>query len=144
MPTPSDLSPRLLDALRSQRALVDLAGGVEETLVGGSMQPSVRVGQSVRVGRSGYLWPGDAALFLARSGEPVLHRVVLQVPWVGRVIHAGDAGGGLAVAHRRSVIGRAQLPRRLPTWTRCGQAVALLARALARRARATLARGESR
>lgn len=107
-----------------ERALVrDLAstpGGLWVTCAGRSMEPTIALGDRVRVVACDRVRSGDVVLFQA-SRARVLHRVVLCVPGTDWFVHIGDAGSddGPGLARRSRVVGRALLQRRrpaLPVW----------------------------
>ncbi len=126
MATPADLRAR---AARPQ--------GVDVGVVGGSMRPTVSAGQRVTVRACPYLWPGDVVLFETEDGC-MLHRALFEVPGLGWIAQVGDAGGPVGIIHRSRVIGRGELPRRLPP----PRAYASAARALAGAALRVARRGD--
>jgi hypothetical protein len=134
------LATSLDDVLAPPAELRELAGrpgGVTVGVVGGSMMPAVKAGETVVVRRARYLLPGDAFLFESKDGACVLHRVLVEVPVLGWVFQAGDTGSSVGVVRRDRVIGRAAIPRRLPHPRRFASATRL---ALSLSARAILGR----
>jgi hypothetical protein len=111
--TPID--PEGRDALL--RALAALPGGTWVTCAGRSMEPTIRLGDRVRIEACRRVRSGDVALFAARRGGYVLHRVVLAVPGTGWFVHVGDAPSraGPGLAHVRQLVGRAPVARRAPS-----------------------------
>lgn len=102
------------------RDLARTPGGAWVTCAGRSMEPTVALGERVRVVACDRVRSGDVVLFEA-SRAWVLHRVVLCVPGTDWFVHIGDAGSGdgPGLARRSRVLGRALLPRRrppLPVW----------------------------
>ena len=80
------------------------------------MEPTVRLGDRVRVQAADRIRAGDVVLFAGARGH-VLHRVVLALPGLPWFVHLGDAGSedGPGVARKSAIIGRAALPRRQPS-----------------------------
>lgn len=121
------------------RALAARPEGVLVAVVGTSMEPGLPMGSHARVHACAYLWPGQGVLFEA-GGTAVLHRTVLEVPGFGWVFQVGDAGGDVGVVHRERVIGRADIPWRMPAAGAFAQAAGAMATTLAR----IVARGDWR
>ena len=125
------------------RELAALAGGTWVTCAGRSMEPTIRLGDRVRIEACARVGSGEVALFAARRGGYVLHRVVLAVPGTGWFVHIGDAGSGdgPGLAHVTQLVGRAPVARRVPpapVWAaalRCVAAAALRVSLRALRAR---------
>lgn len=120
------------------------AGGAWVTCAGHSMEPTIRRGDRVRIVPCQRIHAGDVVLFEGARGH-VLHRVVLRIPGTAWFLHIGDAGSGdgPGLAHVDRVVGRAPLPRRLPSppllWAgalRLGRAGLRLARSSGRSGRA--------
>ena len=102
------------------RELAARPAGTWVTCASGSMEPTIKVGDRVRVHAcSGTdLRPGQVVLFETGDGkELVLHRVVLAVPGLPYFLHIGDAGRarGPGICHRDRVIARADLPVKRPS-----------------------------
>lgn len=99
------------------RELAALPGGTWVTCAGRSMEPTIRLGDRVRIEACGRVQSGDVALFAAQRGGYVLHRVVLAVPGTGWFVHVGDAGSGdgPGLAHVSQLVGRAPVARRAPS-----------------------------
>lgn len=102
------------------RDLARAPGGAWVTCAGRSMEPTLKLGDRVRIEACDRIRGGDIVLFEA-SRAYVLHRVVLTVPGTAWFVHIGDAGSGEGpgLAHRSRLVGRALLPRRrppLPVW----------------------------
>lgn len=101
-----------------RRLLDDLArtpDGLWVTCAGRSMEPTIRMGERVRVCVCERVHPGDVVLFAGARGL-VLHRVVFSVLGTGWFLHIGDAGSGdgPGLARVSTVVGRADVPRRIP------------------------------
>ena len=109
------IAPEGRDALL--RALAALPGGTWVTCAGRSMEPTIRLGDRVRIEACSRVQSGDVALFAARRGGYVLHRVVLAVPGTGWFVHVGDAGSSdePGLAHISQLVGRAPVARRAPS-----------------------------
>lgn len=107
--------PAARDALL--RELAALPGGTWVTCAGRSMEPTIRLGDRVRIEACTRVGSGEVALFAAQRGGYVLHRVVLAVPGTGWFVHIGDAGSGdgPGLAHVSQLVGRAPLARRVPS-----------------------------
>jgi hypothetical protein len=90
-------------------------GGAWVTCAGRSMEPTIRLGDRVRIEPCARGRTGEVVLFEATRGH-VLHRVVLALPGLPWFLHLGDAGSGdgPGLAHVSRVVGRARLPRRRP------------------------------
>lgn len=106
------------------------AGGAWITCAGRSMEPTIHMGERIRIEPCPCARVGEVVLFEGTRGL-VLHRVVLSLPGVPWFLHIGDAGSGdgPGLAHTARIMGRARLPRRLPS-------PALLCAGLGRLARA--------
>lgn len=116
-----------LDLLRE---LAATPAGAWITCAGRSMEPTLRLGQQVRV-RVGRARIGDVVLFeTADRTTYVLHRLVWRAPGVPWFLHLGDAGSPLGPRFARveRIVGVAELPRRLPG----PRTAAAVARALVR------------
>lgn len=121
------------------RDLAARPGGTWVTCAGNSMAPTIRCGERVRVEACKRVRSGEVALFAALRGGYVLHRVVFAVPGTGWFVHIGDAGSGdgPGLAHVSRLVGRARVPRRLPSlpvWAAAVQRVARAAVRVTRRA----------
>jgi hypothetical protein len=110
------------DALTRElvRDLASTPGGAWVTCAGRSMEPTLKLGDRLRIEACDRIRGGDVVLFEA-SRAYVLHRVVLCLPGTAWFVHIGDAGSGEGpgLAHGSRVVGRAFLPRRrppLPVW----------------------------
>lgn len=90
------------------------AGGVWVTCAGRSMEPTIKLGDRVRVEACERVRAGDVVLFEG-SRSYVLHRVLFPLPGTSWFVHIGDAGSedGPGLAHAARVVGRAELRRRL-------------------------------
>ncbi len=105
------------------------------------MEPTVRLGDRVRVEAGARVRAGDVILFEALRGGYVLHRVVLRVPGTSWLIHAGDARhepgprllDRLGATRCERVIGRADVPRRRVSWRLRAEALRWLVAAARRR-----------
>jgi hypothetical protein len=122
------------------RDLARTPAGVWVTCAGRSMEPTLELGDRVRIVACDRIRSGDVVLFEAR-GAYVLHRVVLRVPGTGWFVHIGDAGSGEGpgLAHGSRVVGRALLPRRRPPLPVWWAGIKRLARAAQRLGRARAA-----
>lgn len=98
------------------RELARSRDGVWVTCAGRSMEPTIKLGERVRVRTCARIRAGDVILFAGARGC-VLHRVVLALPGVPWFAHIGDAGSpdGPGIADKRTVIGRADVPRQCPS-----------------------------
>ena len=119
--------------------LVRKKGGTWVTCAGRSMEPTIGLGDRVRVEAGGKERAGDVVLIEASPGF-ILHRVVFRVPGTGWLVHMGDSPACKrpGIAHTSRIVGRAALPRRLPRPRMIAAGVlraAAAARALMRRAR---------
>lgn len=125
------IAPEGHDALL--RALAALPGGTWVTCAGRSMEPTIRLGDRVRIEACDRVHSGDVALFAARRGGYVLHRVVLAVPGTGWFVHVGDAGSGdPGLAHVSQLVGRAPVAGRAPSATEWAAALRRVAVAVLR------------
>lgn len=109
--------------------------GAWVTCVSGSMEPTIQVGQKVRVRATRRPRIGDVVVFETGSGDGyMLHRVLLTLPIVPWFIHGGDAvpRGEPGIAHRRQLIGTAEVPHRRPDALVLLRAIRRAARAAAR------------
>lgn len=91
--------------------------GVSVTCGSASMEPTIGVGDVVRVKSVTNVRAGEVVVFETADGEGlVLHRVVLALPGVAWIAHVGDASSprGTALFHRDRLIGRADVARRRP------------------------------
>jgi hypothetical protein len=128
------------------RDLAAQPSGAWVTCASGSMEPTIRPGDRVRIRacRGDQIRVGEVVLFeTLTGGSLVLHRVVLRLPWIPYFLHLGDAGrpAGPGIAHLSRVLGRADLPRHPPSPRVLAQSVVRGLRAggrlLGRRLRAT-------
>jgi hypothetical protein len=81
------------------------------------MEPTVRMGDRLRVVSTSRPRIGEVVLFESADGQAlILHRVIAAAPGIDWFLHDGDGEtfGGPALAHRRQLIGRALTPRRPP------------------------------
>lgn len=110
------------------------AGGTWITCAGRSMEPTIRLGERVRIEPCPRVRTGEVVLFEGARGL-VLHRVVLTLPGMPWFLHIGDAGSGdgPGLAHAARIVGRARLPRRLPSPAVLGAGIHRLGRACRRR-----------
>lgn len=115
------------------RELAHAPGGVWVTCMGRSMEPTIKLGDQVRVEACARVSAGDVVLFEG-SRSYVLHRVILAIPGTSWFLHIGDAGSedGPGLAHRARVIGRAALPRQVPRLSVWRAGMQRLGRALCR------------
>jgi hypothetical protein len=100
------------------------------------MDPTVRVGDRLKVVAVKRPRIGDVVLFESRDGRDlILHRVLAIVPGLPWFFHDGDGRtyGEPGIAHVRQLVGRALLPRRLPNRVDAAGIARRIARALARR-----------
>lgn len=77
-------------------------------IAGGSMAPTLDIGDVALLREGARVRCGDVAAFRSR-GQVIVHRVVLVIPWRGgaRMIHRGDAlGAGYGVVGASEVLGR--------------------------------------
>lgn len=118
------------------RELARAPDGLWVTCAGRSMEPTVKLGDRVRVRACAVVRTGDVILFEGARGH-VLHRVVLALPGLPWFVHLGDAGSpdGPGIAPKNTVVGRAELPRRQPSMGARAAGLHRLARAARRRAR---------
>ena len=108
----------MLSAADRHDLLRDLAAnpdGAWITVAGRSMEPTLHLGDRVRIRRCTSIRAGDVVLFETRDrADVILHRVIALVPVISWFWHIGDGGHpslpGLASTH--AIIGRADLPRR--------------------------------
>jgi hypothetical protein len=109
---PDDLDLRARMALLRQQAATE--NGALITCNGPSMEPTVGVGDRVRVWAVPGIRAGDAVAFVSHGGQMMLHRAVLVMPRLGWFVHVGDAGydDEPGIAPLDGIIGRADLPRR--------------------------------
>lgn len=116
------------------RDLARTPGGAWVTCAGRSMEPTIRLGDRVRIIACDRVRSGDVVLFEGGRGH-VLHRVVLCVPGTPWFVHIGDAGSGdgPGLARRSQVVGRALVPRQRPPLPVWGAAIRRLGRAARRR-----------
>lgn len=115
-------------------------GGIEPRVVtcaGGSMEPTLRFGDRVAVYPAREVRVGDVVLIERRGGAPVLHRLVWAFPALPWVVHLGDAGSiaNPGICRRAAISGRADLPRKVPSYRARACAVRALGRAVIRRFR---------
>lgn len=113
------------------RELAATPGGAWVTCAGRSMEPTLRLGQQVRVRAGRRARVGEVVLFETADRQSyVLHRLVWRAPGVPWFLHLGDAGSpiGPRFARVERIVGVAELPRRRPG----PRTVAAVARALAR------------
>lgn len=99
------------------RELAARPGGTWVTCAGRSMEPTVKLGDRVRVRACRDVRAGDVVLFETADGrDHVLHRVVFKVPGLPFFLHIGDGGSGdgPGLVHLERLVGRADLPRRRP------------------------------
>lgn len=104
------------------------------------MEPTLHVGERVKIRgfEPAALRAGDVVLFEgAEEGVYILHRIALLVPASPWFFHIGDAPtpAGPRRAHRCRIVGRAEMPRRLPPPGVYLQLARNLARGSARRLR---------
>ena len=97
------------------RQLARNPGGTWVTCIGRSMEPTIALGDRVRVEACDRPRPGDVVLLQSPAGY-ILHRMIARLPGTDLLLHIGDSpvctGPGLARMSR--IIGRADLPRRPP------------------------------
>ena len=88
-------------------------GGATVRCAGRSMEPTVLLGQEVRIVPCDRARVGEVILFETRGGDYVLHRVVFAFPGFPWMVHLGDAGSekGPGLVHKNRVMGKAALPR---------------------------------
>lgn len=96
------------------REVARAPGGVWVTCAGRSMEPTIKLGDRVRIEACDRVRAGEVVLFEGGRSY-VLHRVLLTVPGTSWFLHIGDAGSGEGpgLAHTARVVGRARLPRRM-------------------------------
>lgn len=118
----------------------------EVVIAGGSMSPTLEVGEVALVEPAARVRCGDVIVFSTERGDPICHRAVLVVPGPGprRIVHLGDAeGAGFGIVGSRSVIGRVtsarsargverEIGRRRPDLCTAARAVVHLLRAAMR------------
>ena len=99
----------------------ELAGSPAVALItcsSGSMEPTIAVGQSVRVRAipSQELRVGDVVVYEGNEGAYIMHRIVLIAPSRKWFLHIGDAptGAGPRRALMASILGRVDRQRRRP------------------------------
>ena len=119
--------------------VLSLRGEAWITVAGGSMSPTVQIGERVRIVPCTHAYPGDVVLF-GGGDHLLLHRVLARLPG-GRFVHAGDCPGALpGLAHERNLVGRATLAAwRPPIRRRLHAVISTISAALARRAARLLA-----
>lgn len=100
------------------RELAQSSAGVLITCNSGSMEPTIRVGQSVRVRAipGPVLRAGDVVVYEGKDGVYMMHRIVLISPGRAWFLHIGDAPtrSGPRRALMSSIIGRVDRQRRRP------------------------------
>ena len=118
------------------RELAQKPGGTWVSCAGRSMEPTIELGDRVRIEACSpaRVRAGDIVLIESPGGH-VLHRVVFCIPATGWLLHIGDSEACRApgVAHTSQLIGRAALPRRLAGPGAFWAGALHVARALARR-----------
>jgi hypothetical protein len=98
-----------------QRALAE-HGHASVKLAGGSMAPTLAVGESVLV-HAAEPRLGDVVVIRTRE-DYLVHRLVAQLPG-GRWVHRGDNPDALpGLCRGADILGRAELPRRLAPFSR--------------------------
>lgn len=119
------MSDDTIDDATSSAAMADRLAGVVAalarqgvamiTVAGGSMAPTLALGQRVLV-RRGQPAVGDVVLLRGRDA-PILHRLVARIdlPAFHRFVHRGDAVGARAgLCRHQDVLAIADLSRRVP------------------------------
>lgn len=78
------------------------------------MEPTVQLGDRVRVRAAPRVRSGDVVAFTSLNGQLMLHRVVFVLEAAGIFAHVGDAGYDDApgIAPLDGILGRADLARR--------------------------------
>lgn len=90
-------------------------GGVWVTCIGRSMEPTIWLGDQVRVEACDRPRAGDVVLLEAGCGY-ILHRLIARVPGTDWLLHIGDSPACVqpSLARLSRVMGRADVPRRAP------------------------------
>lgn len=106
-----------LDRRALVRELARTPGGVWITCAGRSMEPTIHLGDRLKIVAARRPRIGEVVLLeTADRRDLVLHRVVVAAAGLPWFWHIGDAGSPSAPAraHVRQLIGRASLVRRQP------------------------------
>ena len=110
------------------RELAQTEAGAVFRCNSGSMEPTIAVGQEVRVRAMpvGALRVGDVVVYEGAGGIYMMHRIVLFSPDRTWFLHVGDAPGpwGPRRARSESIVGRVDRQRRRPplvTYVRAAQ-----------------------
>ncbi len=109
------------------RELAASDAGVQITCASASMEPTILVGQKVRVRRvtASLLRIGDVVVYEGNQGIYMMHRIVLISPDRAWFLHIGDAPtkAGPRRARMSAIIGRVDRQRRRPPLRVYAQAV---------------------
>lgn len=101
------------------RELAKTTSGAEFTCDSGSMAPTIRVGESVRVHALPIrdLRVGDVVVYEGAQDIYMLHRIVWISPRRRWFLHVGDASvrSGARKALTSAIVGRTEHPRRRPS-----------------------------